>query len=176
VWQELQIENLALMEIIKSQISRIHKLSSKRAFLLFVILDIVCIGMGMGVPIFNIVFGFLVGWYLVKRLSLKTYEMKEILRRLLIDSFITASVTLVGMMVIWGWSITILRDSDAEIVNFGIPLILYSPQASLIGWLILMILISPILQLLTTIFAGNLTLLSIYGKEKPCDRFTNTTP
>lgn len=154
------------MEIIKGHILRIHKLSPKRVFLLFVLLDVVCMGMGMGVPIFNIVFGFLVGWYLVRRLSLDIHEMKEILQRLLVGSCITASVTLVGMLLIWGWSISMLRDSDAEIANFGIPLILYSPQASLIGWLILMVVISPILQLLTTIFAGNLTLLSIYNKEK----------
>lgn len=155
------------MKIIESQISKIHKLSLKRAFLLFVILDIVCMGLGMGVPIINILFGFLVGWYLVKRLSLKKHEMKDILHRLLIDSCITACVTFVGMMLIWGWSVTLLRDSDTEIVNFGTPLILYSPRASLIGWLILMIVISPVLQFLTTVFAGNLTLLSIYGRDKP---------
>jgi hypothetical protein len=156
-----------IMGIIKNQISRIHELSSKRAFILFVILDIVCIGMGMGVPFFNIVFGFPVGWFLVKRLSLNTRDMKANLQRLLVGSCITASVTLAGMLLIWGWSISILLESDAKIANFGLPLILYSPRASLIGWLILMIVISPVLQLLTTVFAGNLTLLSIYGKEKP---------
>jgi hypothetical protein len=37
---------------------------------------------------------------------------------------------------------------------------------SLIGWLVLMIAISPFLQLLTTVFAGHLTLLSLYRKKK----------
>ena len=123
-------------------------------------------GMGMGVPIFNIVFGFLVGWYIARRISLNPNEMKDIFKELLLYSCITACVTLVGMILIWGWSVTILQASEEEIVNFGLPLILYTPRASLIGWLILMILISPFLQLLTTIFAGNLTLLSIYSKKK----------
>ena len=94
------------------------------------------------------------------------HEKKDIFKELLVDSCITASVTLVGMMLIWGWSVTILFDGDAEIVKFGIPMIFYSPRPSLIGWLILMILISPFLQLLTTIFAGNITMLSIYSKNK----------
>ncbi len=122
--------------------------------------------MGMGVPFFNILFGFVVGWYLVLRFSIDTRDVKILLQRLLIDSCITACVTLVGMALIWGWSITMLQASNAQIIEFGIPLILYNPRASLIGWLVLMILISPILQLLTTIFAGHLTLLWIYRKEK----------
>ncbi len=154
------------MKIIIRQISRIDKLKLKTVFLLFVVLDMICMGMGMGVPIFNIVFGFLVGWYIARRISLNPNEMKDIFKELLLYSCITACVTLVGMILIWGWSITILQASDEEIVNFGLPLILYTPRASLIGWLILMILISPFLQLLTTIFAGNLTLLSIYSKKK----------
>ena len=152
--------------MIISKISRIDKLRPKTVFLLFVIIDIVCMGMGMGVPIFNIFFGFLVGWYIARRISLMPHEKKDIFKELLVDSCITASVTLVGMMLIWGWSVTILFDGDAEIVKFGIPMIFYSPRPSLIGWLILMILISPFLQLLTTIFAGNITLLSIYSKNK----------
>lgn len=154
------------MEIIKSQILKLYRLSTKTTFLILIILDIVCMGMGMGVPIFNIVFGFLVGWYLVRRLSLTIKEMKDILQQLMKGAFIITCVTFVGMVLIWGWSIILLQGSDAEISDFGIPMILYLPRSSLIGWLILMILISPFLQLLTTIFAGNLTLLSIDSKKK----------
>ena len=154
------------MKITKTQISRLHKLSTKTAFIILIILDIICIGMGMGVPIFNIVFGFFVGWYIVSRLSFNKFETKDILRQLLKGACIISCATFVGMVLIWGWSILLLRGSDAEIENFGIPMILYLPRASLIGWLVLMILITPFLQLLTTIFAGNLTLLSIYTKKK----------
>ena len=154
------------MKIITSLILRIDKLSLKKVFILFVILDIVFMGVGMGIPFFNIAFGFLVGWYIARRISFNEHEMKDIFKQLLKDSFITAFVTLIGMMIIWGWSITLLQSSDADIANFGLPLILYSPRASLIGWIILMIVIAPFLQLLTTLFAGNITLMSIYGKKK----------
>ena len=154
------------MEIKKTQVSSLYKLSAKTAFIILIILDIVCIGMGMGVPIFNIVFGFFVGRYIVGRLSFNKFEMKDILLQLFKGACVISCVTFVGMVLIWGWSILLLRGSDTEIENFGIPMILYLPRASLIGWLILMILITPFLQLLTTIFAGNLTLLLIYNKKR----------
>jgi hypothetical protein len=154
------------MKIITKQMSRIDKLGLKSIFILYIVLDIVFMGMGMGVPIFNIFFGFLVGWYLARRKSPDSPELKDILKKLLISSIITAFITFVGMVIIWGWSITLLLASDADIKNFGLPLILYSPRTSLIGWLILMIIISPFLQMLTTLFAGNITLLSINSKKK----------
>ena len=135
-------------------------------FVLYVLLDIFCMGLGMGVPFFNILFGFLIGWYLIKWISISTVEVKEILKLLLIYSCITAAVTFLGMLLLWGWSINLLSGSEAEMVNFGIPQILFSPRMSLIGWLVLMIVVSPFLQLLTTVLAGNLTLLSLYRKKK----------
>ena len=39
------------------------------------------------------------------------------------------------------------------------PLILYEPLASFIAWLVLMIVISPFLQFLMTLFGSHLTLL-----------------
>ena len=53
-----------------------------------------------------------------------------------------------------------LFDPRADLANFGIPLILFDPQASFIGWLVLMIAISPFLQLLATLFGSHLTLLA----------------
>ena len=158
-----------------SQNSRILQLHPIKAFVLFVILDALCIGMGMGVPIFNIILGFVVGWYLARRITRVTHELKAILRRLLVYSCITACVTFLGMVLIWGWSITILRDPHADLAKFGMPMILYEPRASFIGWLLLMIVISPFLQLLTTVFAGHLTLLSIYRKEKTSDISSQVT-
>jgi hypothetical protein len=63
------------------------------------------------------------------------------------------------MSIIWGNTISMLFNPSADFKNFGIPLILYDPKLSFMGWLILMILISPFLQLLTTIFTAYLTLL-----------------
>jgi hypothetical protein len=63
------------------------------------------------------------------------------------------------MVIIWANMIGMLWDPAANLANTGIPMILYEPRASLIGWLVLMILISPFLQLLTTLFAAQVTWL-----------------
>jgi hypothetical protein len=135
------------------------ELRPRGAFALFVILDIFCVGGGMGVPVLNILFGFVVGWFLVRWISRKTQETADILKRLLRYAMITSCVTLVGMALIWGPAVRLLFDGKAALANFGIPQILYEPRASFIGWLILMIVISPFLQLLTTIFGGHIALL-----------------
>jgi hypothetical protein len=36
---------------------------------------------------------------------------------------------------------------------------LYEPEASFIGWMLLMIIISPFLQLITSVFSGYLALM-----------------
>jgi hypothetical protein len=145
---------------------RIFRIKPLGIFVIYMALDIFCMGVGMGVPFFNIIFGFLVGWYIVKWVSVGTSEVNDILKRMLIYSCITAGVTFLGMLLIWGWSAKMLYSPEVDIVNFGIPQILYEPRMSLIAWLVLMIAISPFLQLLTTVFAGHLTLLSLYRKKK----------
>jgi hypothetical protein len=40
----------------------------KKAFLIYIIIDVLCVGIGMGVPFFSIILGFPVGWYLAKRI------------------------------------------------------------------------------------------------------------
>jgi len=119
----------------------------------------------MGVPIFNIAFGFPAGWFFIKKFSSDSKDLNEILYKLLKVAGILSLVTLAGMVLIWGWSIKILSGTDSEIGNFGIPMIMYSPRASLISWLILMIVISPFLQLLTTMFAGIITILKLNKKS-----------
>ena len=129
------------------------------AFGIFVVLDTICIGMGMGVPIFCILFGFLVGWYVVKNITATTTHMREVFRRVLLYATVTATVTLLGMVAIWGPTISMLFDPGRDLANTGVPMILYEPRASFIGWIVLMIVISPALQLLTTLFGSHLTLL-----------------
>ncbi len=46
---------------------RIFKLDIKIIFIIFVTLDLFCVAMGMGVPIFCILFGFPIGTYSAKR-------------------------------------------------------------------------------------------------------------
>jgi len=151
-------------------IAKIFHLKPRGFFFAFVVMDIFCMGLGMGVPFFNILFGFLLGWYLIKWISIGTSEMKDILKRLLFYSSITAGVTFFIMLLIWGWSVKFLFATEAEMLNFGVPQILFEPRMSLIAWLVLMILISPFLQLLTTVFAGNLTLLWLNRKGKSVEK------
>jgi hypothetical protein len=137
----------------------ILRLNTKVAFAIFVVVDLVCVGMGMGVPIFCILFGFFVGWYIAKRAAIATANVKDAFSKALVQAIVTSAFTFVAMSAIWGSTIVMLFDPNADFQNFGHPFILYDPKISFIGWLILMILISPFLQLLTTIFGSYLTLL-----------------
>jgi hypothetical protein len=136
--------------------ARLYGLRTIWLFVLYVALDVVCIGAGMGVPVFCILFGFLVGWVIVGRVTLRTHEPREVLRTLLKQAALISLVTFVGMLLVWGWSIPVLFGPEADLENFGHPMILYEPWPSLLGWLVLMIVISPILQLLTTVFGGHI--------------------
>jgi hypothetical protein len=120
----------------------------------FLFLEILSIAMGMGVPIFTILFGFLVGLFIPRILrtpsKLSTQDLASILKAALIPS----SVTLMIMALIWLPTLTWLFDSTRDLTNFGIPMILFSPRASFIGWIVLMVLISPFLQFLMTLFGS----------------------
>ena len=137
---------------------RFFRIKPWLAYLIFVVLDLVCIGAGMGVPIFCIFFGFLVGWYTARRQLLSEVEVSGKLRKMLLVALATSSLTFAVMCILWGRTVPILFDPATDFVNFGIPMILYGPKLSFIGWLVLMIFVSPFLQLLTTIFAAYLTI------------------
>lgn len=145
-----------------------HKLLGLRPLValgLYVFLDIICIGMGMGVPFFCILLGLPLGWYIVKRLTAETTDMREVFRKTLLCAAIAAAVTCLGMLLIWGTlGVVTLSNPAADFVETGVPMILYEPKASFIGWIVLMIIISPGLQLLTTLFASHLTLLAWLNK------------
>ena len=139
--------------------SKIFKINRKIVLVIFIVLDLFCIAMGMGVPIFCILFGFPMGWYIAKRITINPENMNIIFRKIFVYAIITSFFTFFIMSIIWGNTISMLFNPSADFKNFGIPLILYDPKLSFIGWLILMIFISPFLQLLTTIFAAYLILL-----------------
>jgi hypothetical protein len=143
----------------EKKMNRLFTLHPGWTFGTFIIFDTICVGMGMGVPIFCILFGCLVGGYIAMRVAPTTSQIRELLKKLLLYAAITSAFTFVVMVVIWGPVSTMLFDPAADYANFGIPLILYEPKASFIGWLVLMIVISPFLQLLTTLFGSHLTLL-----------------
>ena len=139
--------------------SKLLKLNKKVICAVFVITDLFCIGMGMGVPIFCILYGFFVGWYITRRVMISTKEIKILLGRIFRYAVVTSGFTFIVMAVLWGMTIPMLFDPNADFENFGHPYILYDPKLSFIGWLVLMIFISPFLQLLTTVFAAFVTLM-----------------
>jgi hypothetical protein len=140
--------------------SRLFALRPGWTLAIYAVLDTVCVGMGMGVPIFCILLGFPVGWYVARTVAADTAEIRPVLRKLLLYATVTSAVTLVEMAAIWGRCVAWLFDPAADYANFGIPLILYDPKASFVGWLVLMIAVSPFLQLLTTLLGAHLTLLT----------------
>lgn len=139
--------------------NKIYTTKPRTAIIIFIFLDLICVGMGMGVPIFCISFGFIVGWFNAKRVF--TYQTITVpaLRKLLLYATYTSAFTLLVMALLWGRWAMILFDSSTDFTNLGIPMILFDPKVSFIGWLILMIFISPCLQMLTTLFASILTLI-----------------
>lgn len=139
-----------------------HKLFSLKigwALAIFAFLDVVCTGFGMGVPIFCILLGLPVGWYIAKRIKTQPLDVGQMLGKVLLAAALTSSFTFVMMALLWGRCIAMLFDPTADLANFGIPMILYKPTASFVGWLVLMIVISPFLQMLMTLLGSHLTLL-----------------
>ncbi len=129
------------------------------ALAIFAFLDTICMGLGMGVPIFCILFGLPVGWYIARRIATRPFDTRRMLSKMLLGAALTSAFTFVGMALLWGPWIARLFDPAANLANLGAPLILYEPVASFIGWLVLMIVISPFLQLLMTLLGSHLTLL-----------------
>ncbi|HML05865.1 MAG TPA: hypothetical protein VK426_08845 [Methanobacterium sp.] len=138
--------------------NKIFKINKIKAFIVYLLIDTFFVGIGMGIPFFCILFGFPVGWYLAKRLRASKQNLEVILNKILKYTLFSSIFTFILMIIIWGPISTMLLDPNANIANFGIPMILYDPKMSFIGWIILMVFISPFLQLLTTIFASNVTL------------------
>jgi len=114
---------------------------------------------GMGVPIFCILLGFPLGWFITRKVIASTEQLFQKLFKIFKFSLLAAIFTFIVMLIVWVSAILINIDSSSDIQNFGHPYILFDPIASFIGWLILMIIISPFLQLLTTIFAAFITVI-----------------
>ncbi len=68
------------------------------------------------------------------------------------------------MALLWGPAGRMLFDSSADVAEFGMPLILYTPRASFVGRLILMMVISPFLQFLMTLFGAVMQVFIAFEK------------
>ncbi|MBU0491551.1 MAG: hypothetical protein KKA73_03850 [Chloroflexi bacterium] len=139
--------------------NRIWRLNPIVTFAAFVLLDVFCVGAGMGVPFFCILLGFPVGWFGARRAIALAGDVHGVLGKALAYAVVTSAVTFAFMALIWGTFGTALLDPTTDYVNLGTPLILYEPQVSFIGWLGLMIVVSPFLQLLLAVFGSYLTVL-----------------
>lgn len=128
------------------------------ALTLYALLDLLGVALGMGVPVFCILLGLPVGWYVARRLATGSTATRSLLRGILSRAAIAVGFTFVLMGVIWAPTMRLLWDPHPDFVNFGIPLILYDPLASFIGWQVLMIIVSPFLQFLMVLFGAQLTL------------------
>ena len=130
-----------------------------RYVLAYLAADTLCVGAGMGVPIFAILLGFVVGWLLPRVGAPAGSPGHPTRRAILRAAFLASFYTFLLMLIIWGPTIPILWDREADLANFGIPMILYEAKASFIGWEVLMIAISPFLQLLAIVFGADVRLM-----------------
>lgn len=146
--------------------NKIFKINIKTAFVIYIVLDVLSVVILRGVPILSILLGFPVGWYIARRLKLSERNLQEILNNILKYSFYASLITFFCLLFIWGPVSTMLMNPNADFANFGIPMILFYPKISFIGWIILMVFISPFLQLLTTVFTSNVTLWRLYKNEQ----------
>jgi hypothetical protein len=140
--------------------------------------DVFAIGLGMGVPIFAIIAGFPIGWWLARRAKDTAPSVAEAsavrpLRALLIQAGALAGVSLLVLAVVWGPHVPKAFDPAVDASGFGIPLILYGEQASMIGWLVLMLVISPILQFMATVTGGAVALAFPRAVPDAADRRTD---
>jgi hypothetical protein len=128
---------------------------------LYILVDVICIGMGMGVPFFCILLGFIVGGFVIYYLTQRPTDRLQVLRKALFYAGASAGFTFLAMLALWGpFAAIYLSDPTKDLANTGIPLILFEPRASLIGWTVLMVVISPFLQLLAASFSATITWLA----------------
>lgn len=133
----------------------------------YVLADAFCVGAGMGVPFFCILLGLPVGWVVARRIAAGFVYgrangplMRNWLRQVLRYALLSSCVTFLGMLAIWGPQARLLFDAGADYAQQGMPLILYEPKASFVGFLVLMVFISPFLQFLMTLLGAHLAMLT----------------
>ena len=126
---------------------------------LYALLDLFCAALGMGVPVLCIALGLPTGWRIARVLRLADRPVAEALARVLVWAALTSGFTLVMMAVLWGRSLPLLFDRTFDLANFGMPLILFEPRPSFIAWIGLMVVVSPALQFLVTVFGAHVALM-----------------
>ncbi|MFH1569959.1 MAG: hypothetical protein ABIL09_18345 [Gemmatimonadota bacterium] len=137
---------------------RLYNLKTKWALVLYAVFDVLGVGLGMGVPIVCIALGLPAGWVVARRAAGHA-DTREQLARSLRGAALVAGITFVLMAGFWGPWFVLLLDPAADLARLGMPLLLYEPTASFVGWLVLMIFISPFLQFLMAVLGVHLAIL-----------------
>lgn len=122
------------------------------------LLDVFLIGIGMGVPVFAILLGFGVGWWVARRpapaAAVPDDPVRSRARALVSAAAALAAVSFCVLLAVWGPTLGNAFDPRFDAADWGLPLILYTSQASTLGWYALMLVISPLLQLMAVLTGG----------------------
>lgn len=116
------------------------------ALFAYAMLDVLMAAAGMGVPVFCILLAVPVGAFCAARAEYFLKDIGPAMRRVLRYSLITSGVTLVVMTGFWWWLLPYLPRNGPDVHRLAIPLILYEPKLSLIGWVVLMLMVAPAAQ------------------------------
>lgn len=128
--------------------------------IVFVLLDLLSIAMGMGVPFFTILLGFPVGFLIPTLVEDHPVLSPGFLRSILRAAVIASGISFLLLAAIWLPSLSWLCDPSRDLANYGMPMILFTPLASFLGWIVLMVIISPFLQFLMAVFGANTRIIT----------------
>jgi len=131
----------------------------------YVAADVVCVMLGMGVPIFCILLGVPVGWYAAEQGIARGVSEGRVLTAAARAGVATAAVTLFLMVLVWGRSAALLFAPGVDLTGVGIPPILYDARASFVGWIALMIVVAPAVQVAMALYGAHLTLMARLSRQ-----------
>ena len=144
---------------------RVLGLRNAWAIVVYVTADAICVMLGMGVPIFCILLGVPVGWYVAERGIARGASEGRVLTAAARVGAATAAVTLFMMVLVWGRSAALLFAPGVDLAGVSIPPILYDARASFVGWIALMIIVAPAVQMAMTLFGAHLTLMARLSRQ-----------
>jgi hypothetical protein len=126
-------------------------------YLLSILINGALVGAGMGVPLFCILMGIPYGVLVVIKMLKKEIHSNRhhhFYSGIIRASTVLAFSTFIFMLIIWLPWILKSFAPGFDYKTTGMPLLLYTLKASFWGWVTLMVIISPILQLMASISAA----------------------
>ncbi len=139
--------------------NRLFRLKRTPAAVLYLVGALVCVGGGMRMPFLCIGLGLLVGWCIARRELRHANEFPRMLRRATRTAVVTSLCTFLMMAVVWGPRVGAALGPHASLASVGLPTLLQGAREGLLIWVLAVTVISPLLQLMTTVFAAQVTML-----------------